>query len=270
MKVLATAVNNPIFIELQHALLQQYIPPDVPYEFIIFNDAKEFGDITNQGDLNMHLKIKAMCDSLKIQCIRIPNGHHQRQGAPSLRCADSMNFILNYQRSNPPDEYIILDSDMFPIASIPIEKYRQYNCALLLQERFQQYYFWHGILYFNTAKMENMELMNWNCMHGFDTGGMMVHWLKQQSYDTIFQIKHLPSLQWSYDDIPPYMQHTRYDKLRQFLNADPRNSSNKYFCELYDNTYLHYRAGTNWRFEGIDFHNELAIQLKHSLLHIER
>lgn len=269
MKILTTAVNNPIFIELQFTLLKKYMPPDVPYEFIVFNDAKNFPDKTNQGNLKTSSYIESICNYLGIKCIRIPNDHHKRRIDPSFRCADSMNFILQYQRNNPPDEYIILDSDMFPIAPINIDEYRKYNCALLLQVRFEQYYFWHGILYFNFNKITNTELMNWNCMPGFDTGGMMIKWLKEQDTNTIYKIKNLPSLEWDKTMIPEFLLQntTEYNNIRQFIETDPRNSTNgKFFCEIYDNTYLHYRAGSNWKNEGIQFHVNLTNKLRSLLL----
>jgi hypothetical protein len=181
-----------------------------------------------------------------------------------------MNFILNYQRTQSPDEYILLDSDMFPIAPIPIEYYRLYDCAVIEQERFEQKYFWNGLYYFNTAKMANMELMNWNCLPGFDVGGMMIKWLKMQDPTTIYNIKHLPSLTWnkSSDNMPGCLKQSHYNDVIKFCETDPRNSNNKYFCEIYDNTYLHYRAGGNWREEGLQFHNLMTKKLRDVLYNI--
>jgi hypothetical protein len=268
MKIVTAVVNNPVFIEIQHTLLQFYMPCE--YEFIVFNDAKDFPDKTNQGDTNMPKYITKMCEHLAIKCINIPNKHHSYQKDAAIRCADSMNFILNYQRSQPSDEYILLDSDMFPIAPIPIEKYRMANCALVEQERLEQKYFWNGLYYFNTAKMTNMELMNWNCLPGFDVGVMMVKWLKLQEHNNIFNIKHLPSLRWNKNskNMPDFLNQPKYHALLDFLENDPRNSNdNKYFCEIYDNTYLHYRAGGNWREEGMQFHISMTNKLRDVLLH---
>jgi hypothetical protein len=182
-----------------------------------------------------------------------------------------MKFILHYQRNSPPDEYIILDSDMFPISPINIAEYRKYNCALLLQTKLNQNYFWHGILYFNFSKMNDLELMNWNCKTGFDTGGMMVKWLKKQDPTKIYYIQNIPSLTWNKDNIPPFLLENtiEYNNIRYFIDTDPRNSTdNKYFCEIYDNTYLHYRAGSNWQNEGIHFHANLTNKLRNLLLGI--
>jgi hypothetical protein len=37
-----------------------------------------------------------------------------------------------------------------------------------------------------------------------------------------------------------------------------RNVNGKFFCEIYDEVFLHYRAGGNWRNEGIDLHRHLS------------
>lgn len=266
MKILTTSVNNTVFIKLQYMLLKKYMPKNIEYEFIVFNDSKNFPDDTNGGNLNISLFIQDTCESLGIKCINIPNEHHKYIKNPSIRCANSMNFILKYQEDNPPDEYIILDCDMFPIAPINIEEYRKYNCALLLQSRQNKNYFWPGILYFNFHKMKDIKLMNWNCIPDFDTGGMMIQWLSLQDPNTIYYIDSLLSLCWDKKTIPEFLlqdDNIQYNNLINFIHNDPRNSKpdNKYFTEIYDNTFFHYRSGTNWRNEGFELHNTLTNKL---------
>ena len=52
IKVLTAVVNNPVFIEIQYFTLKKYIKCD--YEFIVFNDAKQFPDFTNGGDITIY------------------------------------------------------------------------------------------------------------------------------------------------------------------------------------------------------------------------
>ena len=47
---------------------------------------------------------------------------------------------------------------------------------------------------------------------------------------------------------------------------DIRNKNGKFFCEIYDNVFLHYRAGGNWLREGLHVHKMLTKQLKEALL----
>ena len=51
MKIITSVVNNPTFIEIQHYTFHKYFKGE--FEFIVFNDAKEFSDYTNNGDLTI-------------------------------------------------------------------------------------------------------------------------------------------------------------------------------------------------------------------------
>ena len=89
-----------------------------------------------------------------------------------------MNYILKYQIKNQ-DKYLLIDSDMFLIDNFSINRYENYSCAIVLQSRNEKKinYFWNGIYYFDMTKMKNLDLLNWNCSPGCDTGGMMQLWL---------------------------------------------------------------------------------------------
>jgi hypothetical protein len=280
MKIITAVVNNPIFIEIQYHTLKKYIKGE--YEFIIFNDAKNFPDYTNGGDYNIKNKIEDLCKKLNIKYINIPNIKHKINQYSAQRCADSMNYILNYQKQNP-DKYLLLDSDMFLIDYFDINKYSNYDCAVVLQSRNNNTinYFWNGIYYFDMKKIKNIELLNWDLCRYCDVGGMMQEWLKKQlliilntdeirwtnknfNTDNIYFIKHLSSCSWDIKELPKNLQDDQ--KLKKFLENDPRNTNKKYFCEIYDDVFLHYRAGGNWRKEGINFHNKLTSLLKKVLI----
>ena len=140
MKIVTAVVNNPLFIEIQYYTLKKYFQGE--YEFIVFNDAKDFPDFTNGNDITIKSQIQNICSKLNITCINIKNEHHKKNADAALRCADSMNCILQYQKDNP-DKYLLLDSDMFLINYFDINKYSNYDCAIVLQSRNQ-----HEINYF--------------------------------------------------------------------------------------------------------------------------
>lgn len=268
MKILTAVVNNPIFIEIQFYTLQKYFKGD--YEFIVFNDAKEFPDFTNGGDINIKSQIKETCRKLNIKCIDIPNLGHRTNHDAGIRAADSMNYMLQYQKAFP-DKYLVLDSDMFLIDDFDIQKYSTYDCAVLLQNRMDNriHYFWNGIYYFDTTRMKHTELLNWSCAPHCDVGGMMQQWLGKHKIENgeyskdLYLMKHLSSGRWNLHDLPPTLQGNT--KLIDFLETDPRNEKG-YFCELYDNVFLHYRCGGNWRQEGLDLHKKLSEKLKKTLI----
>lgn len=284
MKIVTAVVNNPDFIEIQYYTLKKYFKGE--YEFIVFNDAKDFPDFTNDGDVTIKIKIEELCKKLNIECINIPNENHKIKLCAANRCADSMNFILNYQKKNP-DKYLLLDSDMFLIDYFDINKYSQYDCAIVLQSRnnFNIHYFWNGIYYFDMNKLKDIELLNWNCCKDCDVGGMMQNWLKTQivnkNYpntdeirwtdkkfhtENIYFIKHLWSCSWNDSELPNNLRENH--NLLDFFKNDIRNNDGKYFCEIYDDVFLHFRAGGNWRGEGLEMHNVLTQKLKDVLCNI--
>jgi hypothetical protein len=279
MKIITSVVNNPIFIEIQYYTLKKYFKGD--YEFIVFNDAKNFPDFTNGNDITIKQQIVDMCNSLNIQCINIPNNHHKHL-MMSNRHADTFNnHVVRYQIENP-DKYLLLDSDMFLIDYFDIQKYANYDCAIVLQTRNNEGYLWPGLCYLDMTKMKHFELINWSLIPGFDSGGMTKEWLKKQMGNTpmpntdeirwtnkefhtndIYFMKHLWSCSWNINELPKNL-HTN-TKLIEFLMNDTRNTNN-FFCEIYDNVFLHYRAGGNWRNEGLELHKTLSEKLKKTLL----
>ena len=282
MKIVTAVVNNPIFIEIQYFTLKKYFKGD--YEFIVFNDAKDFPDFTNNNDITIKSQIEEICKKLNIKCINIPNEKHKNILCAATRCADSMNFILEFQKNNI-DKYLLLDSDMFLIDNFDIEKFEKFDCAIVLQSRNNNKinYFWNGIYYFDMNKMKNTNLLNWNCSPGCDVGGMMQVWLKVNMNnkiipntneirwtnnvyhtDNIYFIKHLWSCTWDINEIPENLKKNK--KLIDFFKNDVRNINGKFFCEIYENVFLHYRAGGNWRREGLNLHAKLSSILKDSLL----
>lgn len=283
MKIVTAVVNNTNFIEIQYHTLKKYFKGD--YEFIVFNDAKNFPDYTNDNDITIKTKIEETCEKLNIKCINIPNEHHITEPDPATRCAESMNYILNYQIQNP-DKYLLLDSDMFLIDYFDIDKYSNYDSAIVLQSRQngEINYFWNGIYYFDIMKMKDVQLLNWNCSNACcDTGGMTQEWLRNQMdgktmpntdeirwnniechTNNIYFIRHLWSCSWNESEIPENIKHN--NAIIDFLKNDKRNNNDKFFCEIYDDVFLHYRAGGNWLKEGMEFHKKHSEALKEVLL----
>ena len=270
MKVVTAVVNNPIFIEIQYYTLKKYMTCD--YEFIVFNDAKDFDDFTNGGDITIKATIKNICDQLNIQCININNRHHANKNnrfcqEPSHRTADSMNVILEYQKQHH-DYYLLLDSDMFLIDYFNISDYDKYDCSVVLQHRkdidtkTDIYYIWNGIYYFNIHRLDT-SLKNWGLTYTTDTGGRMSNWLKSllsKEDDKVHFMKYLKSGEWNIQDIPVNLKTN--ERLLRFLQSDIRNINSNFFCELYDDKFFHYRAGGNWEKRNFKLHVELSHQLK--------
>ena len=283
MKIITAVVNNPEFVEIQYHTLKRFYQGD--YEFIVFNDAKAFPDYTNSGDVTLRQQIEDKCNALQIKCISINNDHHFVKDNASERSADSMNFMFQYQKEHP-DQYLIIDSDMFMIHEWSVESLEGYDAAIVLQSRTDPtyHYPWNGWCYFDMSRVKDTNLVRWERIPGYcDTGGNMNDWLHAQMAgqplpntddirwtsnmfysDTIYFIKHLWSCTWDKLEAPDYIKEN--ETLLDFLTNDPRNVNGKFFCELYDGAFLHYRAGGNWRQEGLAFHQAITERLKRTLL----
>jgi hypothetical protein len=287
MKILTSVVNNVDFIEIQYFTFKKYFKGE--YEFIVFNDAKEFPDITNGGDISIKNKIKMLCEKLNIKCINVENTHHKEIDGIDMgrRHADTFcKYILPYQKNNP-DKYLVIDSDMFLVDKFDIEKYSKYECAIVLQSRnineIVVNYLWTGLCYLDFTRIQDIDIFDWNVCDGFDSGGMTQFWFKKHMKNNIipttydirwtdgifhtentYFIKHLWSCSWDESEIPENLKNNL--ALIDFIKDDCRNQNSKFFCEIYDNVFLHYRAGSNWLSEGLDLHNSLTQKLKHILM----
>jgi len=262
MKVIVPVVNNPTFVRLQALLLKKFMPCD--YEFIVFNDAKAFPDYSNFNNPTLRQDITQTCHSLGITCILLDNHHHQfyNVGA-STRHTDTLRIMKQYMMEHP-DSYLMIDSDMFPISTIPIQKYASYSSgAIVSQQRGEKEYMWPNLFYFDTRIISDFEQINWDLSPGCDTGGMSQEWLKKQKRDNVFFIQHLCSLGWGFVQLPDKFHQT---ELVNFLQQDLRNQDNKYWCEIYDECLLHYRAGSNWNGEGKEIHETMTKNLESVLL----
>ena len=182
MKIITSVVNNPDFIEIQYYTFKKFFKGE--YEFIVFNDSKDYPDFTNDNDPTLKKQIEEMCIKLNIKCINIPNNHHKYLNM-SRRHADTFNtHVIKYQIENP-DKYLLIDSDMFLVDHFDINKYSNYECAILLQTRcnYTLNYIWPGICYLDMLKIKNPELLNWDVSPKCDSGGMMQAFLKIQMGD---------------------------------------------------------------------------------------
>jgi hypothetical protein len=86
-----------------------------------------------------------------------------------------------------------------------------------------------------------------------------------KNYDTkeIHFIRHLWSCDWAEQELPEKFKNNK--ELLDFLKNDPRNKNNKFFCEIYEEKILHYRAGSNWMMQSQQLHNDLTQKLKNIL-----
>lgn len=250
LHIQTAVVNNPKFIELQHTSLKYFVSGD--YDFTVFNDAKSWPDFSNFNDDSVRREIQRVCERLNIPCINLENSHHKFDACPAHRCADANTAMLEVQRSNPAN-YLVIDSDMFPIVPFKTNKYMKYDAAFVPQMRKNDSkkveYFWNGIYYFNMETLTPQAKLSWKCddIEGVwtDVGGGMYYFL-QESKNNFYKIPHLHSGHWDALDFPL----TCDNKWLNYIKNDVRNTGTKFYSELYDNTFFHFRAGGNWEKRG--------------------
>jgi hypothetical protein len=264
MKIVSVFVNNPTFIELMYNSIKKFFKTEQEYEFIIFNDAKTWQDITNFGDISMKQQIIDMCKKLNITCINIPNSHHIYQTSASVRHSDSVNFITKFMFEYP-DIYFMLDSDMFFVDYFDIKEFENYYFCYINQSRninnYMINYPWPNFFYLNINEIPNKELIDWSIDYGLDAGGKCAKWLTKLDKNKVLQIQHLCSCQWDEKDIPEIIN----KNITFFLDNDIRNNNGKYFSELYHKKILHYRGGSNWMNDSYKLHYSMTNLLSNTL-----
>jgi hypothetical protein len=257
MKILTISTTNPLFIVIQYKTINKFIKCNEDIEFIVFNDSKDWPDITNFNDVTIKKQIEDTCFSLGIQCINIPNEHHKIEFNASNRHADSMNYITKYI-SNNKDKYLIIDNDMFFVNNYHLDSLKLYYFGYVEQQRAidnKLYkYPWPNMIYIDTNLAPNLDLLKWDLMKGLDVGGKAGGWLLTLDKSKIKKFDGLKSGTWNIDNFPKELN----KKLLVFLNLDPRNINNMYFTELFESKIFHYRGGSNWMLNSKKIHDKLT------------
>jgi hypothetical protein len=262
LRVLTTVCNSPDYIRLQLRGFQRWL--HVPFEFIVFNDAKSWPDQTNFGDAGMRGRIEETCRELGIRCIAVENGHHRYEQSASKRHTDTLRAVMEFVRREP-GRYWMIDSDMFLVDDMGSEDVEaalagagSYVRQIRRTDQGGQEieYCWPNLWWVDTA-LTNTEGLSWDLAPFCDTGGASAPWLTKHK-EAVHWIKHLQSCTWTAKQLPP-----RLVWLRAFLEADTdRNRDGQFWCEIYDGNILHLRAGSNWNGEGAAVHTALLERCK--------
>ncbi len=226
------------------------------WTFTVFNDAKEFADYSNLGDVGVRRRIADTCARLNIPCIPLQNQYHQHITCAATRCYHAMQNTLNYQRqggSNVGSRVLGLDSDMFLMRMLDAQElYAGYTAAVVPQHRRNDggkevRYFWNGLYYFDYSRIgARATEMDWRCndVAGVwtDVGGGMHTFLGMLSESEVYRIPHKASGTWGFTDFL-FDAGTAW---LPFCMSDPRNTGTSFYSEIYDGQFLHFRGGGNW------------------------
>jgi hypothetical protein len=242
LNIVTPVVNNPRFIEAQHHTLNTFVRGD--YRFIVYNDAKTWSHYTNTyyaTPQTLRQDIHNTCKRLDIECIPIDNTRHKNTSFDG--CGETANIIIaNYVQENKP--VLVIDSDMFVISEFHTSKFQDLDLATVPQSRGKIKYFWNGIFYLNMPILSNKHLLNMDRVDKTDFGGKMHKFYECTPDLKEYTIPHLSSLNWTAADAP-FLQ----PEITKFCTEDSRNHQNRCFSEIYDQTFLHFRASSGWNKE---------------------
>ena len=268
--IVTTVSAWPEALEAQKFLLDKYCKDD--FKFVAVIDTSPNPNAWNLWDASLRDKAtkiaKEYCDEVLLVPEAIhndrqklfPNTQVKRAKYSNERAADALQFVFAEKLIKENNPTLILDSDMFPFAPFSLmNNLMQTPFRGVFQERSKRFkksidYFWNGIMEFDPARLSGLEKFSFDCgkVNGIkvDTGGQSHSWLRMMRerglMHSIGRIDHLSSLNWKISeyrgDLPI--------GLRNYVSQDPRNVGDNIYAEIYDDAFLHFRAGSNWKEEA--------------------
>ncbi len=260
------AYNRPDFIEIQHKTFKKFLKDE--YEFVVFNDA---------NTLEMVQKIAQTCKKLGIECIRIPQEIHDQPYLkrwpgesyhhPAVRNCNVVQYSLDQYGFNHDDILVLLDSDVFLIKEFDIRNFMHgYDIAGLGQSKAKnKRYLWIGLVFLNMPKLPNKRELNFNCGKvdgvSVDAGGHSYYYLQKypQVMTNFFggiHVTHLKCDRCQKNKVMLCKHNTQklkkcgfVDHEIQFIQTGIHNA--EFFL---NNSFLHYRGGTNWDCKSSEYH----------------
>jgi hypothetical protein len=268
IKVITTVAAWPEALPVMKELLKRHL--NEPFEFIVFVDTPAKPGPYNLWDKELRRKAYETAEDLADRAYLVPEEIHkdrrilfpytiEKSGKnANTRAADTLQYAWcqEIQSSNVP--VFVIDNDMFPVRDFSVKEilagsvlagvYSQSpskNLAKIIP------WIWAGLLFLDPSRMEHKEKWSFDCgrVDGVpvDVSGQTYHWLQAALLEGIEPnwINHLSSLQWALDELPISLP----KEITSFMQQDDRNIDNKLYCELYRETFLHFRAGSNWNRE---------------------
>lgn len=260
--------NRPDFIEIQAATFRKFLQDE--YEYIVFNDAP--------NDY-MSNEIELKCRNLNVRCIRIPQTLHINRNHPSERHADGVYYSFKTVGFDHPGIVVLIDADAFLIRPFSIEQYlADFDIAGELQGRGNEVkeirYLSPVVVFMNMQTLPNRHTISFEggTIDGFpcDNGAKTYFYLKENPTvkSKFFGYIHIGVVQYhlqcknctnlSCAACLQELQKNKFthDEIQFIQNCDSN-------IEFYlNNTFMHYRGGTNWDYKPNSYHANKTRALK--------
>lgn len=257
--IFTQSYNRPDFIEIHYHTFKKFLLDD--YELIVFNDA------TNK---EIYSEITQMCAQYQIKCIPMPQELHDPCNYPSVRHCSIIKYSLETLGFNAADIVAIIDSDMFLIREFSIREYlKNFDLAGQLVTRYSQhnvYYVWAGIAFLDMRTMPNKNTINFDPAIienvPTDSGGSTYYYLKQNPEARVKYFDDIIFLDDFFCDSCKESNQIscahNIDIMKNLDFSEPlielTTYCQNYSIEIYlQNTFLHYRAGSNWTGDSSNF-----------------
>jgi hypothetical protein len=273
IKIITTIASWPDAIKLHKLSFSKYLKE--PFELIAVIDTPSEPGPYNLWNSSLRKYGIELANQYCDKVIIVPEEIHNNRRSlfpkttepagnnANLRASDSLQIAFNSELLNSNSKVIIIDNDMFPIVNFSWESIMNHlMCRSVIHSSSRRFsrrkieYLWSGLMFIDGSKVPFKNEWSFDCGKinkiKVDVSGQTHYWLRKirtEKLDSLFEpINHYSSLNWSRKNkIDLYSKY-----LRDFIENDERNLNGKFYSELYDNRFIHFRAASNWRREPAD------------------
>jgi hypothetical protein len=265
--VLVVVYNQPDFLEYQYHCLKKFMK--VPFRCMIFDNSEQDCITT---------KFVEICKELHIEYYRVPD-HIRMYAGDSLRAGRSLDYALQYiYDTNYKGIVMVNDSDLFLVKEYnPLDAIKDYEMVgrsikniyrrnESIEHPINTYnidYFSNQFLIINYAKVKDICKISFvpSSINGIsvDCGGKLYEYFKE--------------IEGNYDSIADYCSGYSMNEIYNITDLDDTIKSylirdveinGKSFSEVFDNSFIHFRAGSNW----INHSNDVYLQRRNNLIRL--
>ena len=268
--IFTVCYNSPKFIQYQYLLLKKYLVND--FEYIIYDntctDTKGNKIYLTNDNIDNKNELLKICDKYDIKVNEIPTkiyGVKLNDGSycfpnydPSTRAGKSISYACSdmISKTEINDILFLIDIDMFLIKKLDLfDKFGDNDIIGIIQNRYHINYFTNQLFCFSKKNIKEKNIKHINFLPSkideinTDCGGNLSYLLNDQpelrciylsnnvtkenyiKYDIHHDDEYLDNL------LKNYISENYSDKLLQYR---------EYRCEIYMDSFLHFRAGSNW------------------------
>lgn len=251
--VLSVVFNRPRYIPYQYECLKKFIT--IPFEYIIFDNSKDDRDT---------YEIQRNCEYLDIKYYRVPQNIHVSDEV-SNRAGLSLDYALRFLYNQMAFRGIVMvcDSDLFLIKSYnPIERIADYDfVGRSIKNIYEQvhkpdhpinlnklYYYSNQFMLINYDSFSYINDITFVPVVykgiQLDCGGQLYSFFNENKQIKHLAINDIPSSHFNKENVN--INNSLSEGLKDYLTAEINIINGNSFSEIFDDSFIHFRAGSNW------------------------